>query len=66
MIEMENLNSTVEDESLRLVLLFCGIEVKDKLLYRGEPYTRIVGNPKQAHTRTDETRDSDSAIVVHY
>lgn len=39
MIEMdedENLNSLVSDRTLRMVLLFCGQKVKDKLLYRDE------------------------------
>lgn len=37
--ESEYLESTVDDATLLLVLLFCGQEAKDKLLYRSPPCT---------------------------
>ena len=40
--EAEFLNQAVSDETLYLVLLFCGPEVRDKLLYGGEPIVEPV------------------------
>jgi len=34
--EEEFLNGALEDDALHLVTVFCGCEVKDKLLYEGK------------------------------
>ena len=34
-IEMEPMAATVTDETLRLVAIFCGHSVKDRLLFEG-------------------------------
>lgn len=55
MIEMdsdEQLNSFVSDRTLRMVLLFCGQKVKDKLLYRDD----------DAHDRLFGTRSPNARI----
>ncbi len=49
MLEIEPLQSTVEDRVLRLVLYFCGHEVKDKLLYEGKPAYGLVQLPERDH-----------------
>jgi hypothetical protein len=39
--EAEFLNQAVSDETLYLVLLFCGPEVRDKLLYGGDDIVEL-------------------------
>lgn len=39
--EAEMMQSAVSDETLYLVLLFCGPEVRDKLLYGGDDIVEL-------------------------
>lgn len=48
-IEMEPMNSTVSDETLRLVALFCGRETSDKLLYEGDEQCTITSLAQPKH-----------------
>lgn len=59
--ESEYLKSLVDDETLRIVLLFFGQEFKDKLLYRGRAYVGLnhtnVRNPLEVRGNSYSVRN---------
>lgn len=69
MIEIEPMASVMSDEALRLVALFCGQEVKDKLLFEEEAYDGILRNlARDAIGRADvvNRRGCDTRSIENY
>jgi hypothetical protein len=60
-IKMVPMASTVSDRTLRLVALFCGQEVKDKLLYEGDAHGRSARNAASVFQRGSDVELGDSA-----
>lgn len=58
MLIIEDMHSTVSDEALRLVALFCGRNVADKLLYEGEPNVGTIRAATEIDTRTVTRRNT--------